>query len=93
MIASSKKSDGLLGPDAQPGGVDGLHQIQNIAPVEPAAEVPCGGRIGDSLGIQGVEINLVVAEPLEMLELGAAGQDVEGDVQDVVGLVVGAGGA
>ena len=38
---------------------------------------------------QGVEIDLVVAEPLEVLEASAAGEDVQRDVQDVVGLEIG----
>ena len=38
---------------------------------------------------EGVEIDLVVAEQLEVLDAPAAGEDVEGDVQDVVGLVIG----
>ena len=80
----------MLGPDALAGAVDGIHEIQHITPEEPATEVARGGGIGDSLGIQGVEISLVISEPLQMLELGAAGQDVQGDVQDMVGLVVGA---
>ena len=54
-----------------------------------AREVACGGGVGDSLCIQGVEISLVVAEPFQMLELGAAGHDVQGDVHHMVGLVVG----
>ena len=84
-----KELDRLLGPDALAGAVDGIHEIQDITPAEPATEVARGGGIGDALGIQGVEISLVVSEPLQMLELGAAGQDVQGDVQDMIGLVVG----
>src|SRR5262249_53748146 len=38
---------------------------------------------------EGVEINLVVAEPLEVFEPATAGADVEGEVQDMVGFVVG----
>jgi hypothetical protein len=85
-----KEVDRLLGPDALAGAVDGIHEIQDVTPAEPATEVARGGGVGDSLCIQGVEISLVVAEPFDMLKLGAAGQDVQGDVQDMVGLVVGA---
>ena len=38
---------------------------------------------------QGIEIDGVVAEPLDVFEPTAAGEDVEGDVQDAVGFVVG----
>ena len=85
-----KEVDRLLGPDALAGAVDGIHEIQDVTPAEPTTEVARGGGVGDSLCIQGVEISLVVAEPFDMLKLGAAGQDVQGDVQDMVGLVVGA---
>jgi len=57
--------------------------------VEAAAEVPRRGRVGDAHGAQGVEIDLVVAEPLEVLHAPAAGEEVEGDVEDVIRLVVG----
>src|SRR5262249_53906235 len=52
-------------------------------------EVPFGGRVGDAHGADGVEIDLVGAAELEMFEAAAAGEDVEGDVQDVVGLEIG----
>ena len=57
------------------------------AQAESAAEVSGGGRVGDPLGAQGIEVDLVVASQFEVLELLSAGQDVEGDVQHVVGLV------
>ena len=88
-VASREEVGGLLGVDAQPGGVDGLHQVQDVGLAEPAAEVAFGGRVGDAHGAEGVEIDLIVAEPLEVLEAAAAGEEVEGDVQDVVGLEIG----
>jgi len=80
---------GLLSPDPEPGLVDGVHQVQDVAQAEPAAEVPGRGGVGDPHGAQGVEVDLVVAPQLEVLDPGPTGQDVEGDVQHVVGLVVG----
>ena len=56
---------------------------------EAAAEVAGGGGVGDPLGAQGVEIDLVVAPQFEMFDAFAAGEDVEGDVQDMVGFVIG----
>ena len=38
-------------------------------------------------GLQGIEIDLVVASQFDVLDPLAAGQDVERDVQDVVGYV------
>src|SRR6185312_10241297 len=51
-------------------------------------EVPGGGGVGDALGPQGVEVDLVVAADLQVLEAAAARQEVVGDVQDVVALEV-----
>ena len=67
-IASSKNSGGCCGPDPQAGLIDGVHQVQDIGLTEAAAEVPGGGGIGDPLGAQGVEINLVVATQLEVFD-------------------------
>lgn len=39
-------------------------------------------------GAQGIEIDGIVAPQLEMFEASATGEDVEGDVQDMVGFVV-----
>jgi len=62
---------GLLFPDAKPGLVDRVHQLQDIARAEPPAEISGRGRIGDPLGAQGIEVDLVVASQFEMLELRA----------------------
>src|SRR4051794_14166863 len=59
------------------------------AVVGSGTEVAGGGGVGDTRRIQGVEISLVVAEPLDVLGPGTAGEEIEGDVQDVIGLVVG----
>ena len=65
-----------------------VHQGDDIGLGETAAEVPGGGRVGNSLGSQGVEVDLVIAPQFEVLDPLAAGEDIEGDVQDVVGFVV-----
>ena len=56
---------------------------------EPATEVPFRGRVGEALGAQGIEIDLIVASQLDVLDPLSAGHDVEGDVQDVVGFMIG----
>ena len=56
---------------------------------EAAAEVAGGGGVGDAVGAEGVEEGLVVAAQFDVLEAGAVAQGVVGDVEDVVGLVVG----
>ena len=79
---------GLLLPDPQSGLVEDVHQPLDIRRREAAAEVPGGGGVGDAFGPQGVEIDLVVAADLQMFQAAAAGQEVVGDVQDVVALVI-----
>src|SRR5512142_2202284 len=44
--------------------------------------------VGDAFGPQGVEEHLVVASDLDVLQAAATGQEVVGDVQDVVTLVI-----
>ena len=56
---------------------------------ETSAEVAGGGRIGDAFGPQGVEERLLLAELVQVLQALVAGQEVVGDVEHVVGLVVG----
>ena len=88
MNASSKKASGCCLPGPQPGLVEGVHQLLDVALGEAAAEVPGGGRVGDAFGPEGVEVDLVVAADFEVLQAAAAGQEVVGDVQDVVALVI-----
>ena len=78
----------LLRPDPQTDSIEDVHQGDDIGLGETAAEVPGGGRVGNSLGSQGVEVNLVITPQFEVLDSQAAGEDIEGDVQDVVGFVV-----
>src|SRR5208283_1795613 len=79
----------LLGPDSQPRLIDSVHQSHDVLLGEATAEIPGCGGVGDTHGAQSVEINLVVAPQFEMLDFLAAGQDVIGDIQDMVGLVIG----
>ena len=80
---------GLLLPGPEPGLVEDLHQPLDITFGEPAAEVPGGGRVGDAFGPEGIQVDLVVAADLDVLDASAPGQEVVGDVEDVVALVIG----
>src|SRR6202044_991078 len=64
-------------------------QGEDIGLVEAAAEVAGGGRVGDAIGPERIEVDLVVAAQLEMFHATAAGEEIQGDVQDMVGFVVG----
>src|SRR5208337_3202525 len=80
---------GLLGPHPQPRFIDGVHQGHDMGLGEASAEVPGGRGVGDTLGAQSVEIDLIVAPQFEMFDPFASSEDVEGDVQDMVGFVIG----
>ncbi|HMB04302.1 MAG TPA: hypothetical protein VKP69_11265 [Isosphaeraceae bacterium] len=79
----------LLLPDPQTSLIEGVHQLLDVLNGEAAAEVAGGGRIGDALGPEGVEVDLVVTPDLEVLQATDAGQEVVGDIQDVIALVIG----
>ena len=80
----------LLSPDPQPRFIDGVHQGEDIGlGREAAAEVPGGRRVGDSFGSQSIEVDLIVASQFEVFDSLAAGEDIECDVQHMVGFVVG----
>src|SRR5690606_1203176 len=55
---------------------------------EAAAEVAGGSGVGDAVGPEGVEVDLVVAAGLDVLQAATAGQEVVGDVQHMIALVV-----
>src|SRR5262249_19036987 len=80
---------GLLRPDPQSRAIEGVHEVQDVALGEAAAEVPRRGGVGGAEGAQGIEVDLVVAPQFEVFDARATGQEIEGDVQDVVGFVVG----
>jgi hypothetical protein len=69
--------------------VEGVLQGANGGDVEAAAEVAGGGGIGEAAGAQRVEEGLVVPAQLDVPQAGAFAQGVVGEVEDVIGLVVG----
>jgi hypothetical protein len=80
---------GLLGPHAQADVVDQVLQLADGGLVEAPADVAGRGGVGEALGTQGVEKDLVLATQFEVLQAGAVAQGVVSEGQDVVGLVVG----
>jgi len=76
-------------PHLHPHLIDRRQQRLDIAGAEPPAEVARRGRIRDHLRPQRVQVHLVLPPLLQILERLPAAQDVVGDVQDVVRLVVG----
>src|SRR5271157_2443185 len=89
MIAWVKNSGGCSDQTPQPRFINGIHQVQDLGLMETAAEVPGGSGVRDALGAYGIEIDLVVAPQFDVLDPFATRHDVERDIQDVVGFVVG----
>ena len=63
-------------------GVDGIF-------VEASAEIACGGGIGNALSAQGIEEVDVIAAQFDVLDTVAVAQGVIGDIQDMIGFVIG----
>ena len=74
----------LLRPHPEPRLVDHRHQCVDVLLPEAAAEVSRGRRIWDSLRSERVEIDFVISAVLDVFETGAAGENVIGDVEDVI---------
>ena len=89
MVAASKKARGCSAQTRSRVSLMTSSRVSMWSRREAAAEVAGGGGVGDAAGAQGVEEDLVVAAQFDVLEAGAVAQGVVGDVEDVVGLVVG----
>jgi hypothetical protein len=79
----------LLLPDEETFVVDDIHEGVDVGVFKATQEIAGGGGIGDALGPKEVEIGFVVAEEFEVVDGGAAGEEVVGEVEDVVGFKVG----
>ena len=88
-IASWKNDFGCCCQNLSPRGVEDLLQAEDVARVETTAEVARRGGVGDAPGSQGIQVGLVATQQLQVLQTRPPGQQVVGDVEHVVGLVVG----
>jgi len=79
---------GLLCPDSCSRQINSVHQIDYIGFGKAPTEVPFGGWVGEALGAQGIEIDLVIASQFDVLDPFSAGHNIEGDVKDVIGFVI-----
>ena len=79
----------LLGPEFEPSLIEDVLEGFDVVGGEAAAEVARGGGVGEAVGAQGVEEDEVVASLFDVVEAGAVAQGIVGEVEDVVGLVVG----
>jgi hypothetical protein len=81
-----EKRVGVLLPDGQAFAVKSVHKGLDVRGLEAAQEIASGGRIGDALRAQDVEVGFVVAEQFEVIDGFAADQEIVGEVEDMVGL-------
>jgi hypothetical protein len=84
-----EERSGLFSPDAEACLVDRVEQRFDIWDGEASTEVARCGGIGNAASIEGVEVIFVVAEAVDVLQTSAAAQGVEGDVENVIGFVIG----
>jgi hypothetical protein len=61
----------------------------DVRGVKAPAKISLCGGVRDALGAQGVEEDTVVAPHLDILDHPAAAQAIVGDIEHVVGFVVG----
>ncbi len=80
---------GLLSPDALARVVDRVGQRFDVPRPEAAAEVAGRGRVRDAPRPQGIEVVLVVAAQFDVLQTDAVAQGVVGEVEHVIGFVIG----
>ena len=79
----------LLLPDLESGLIEDVLEGLDVVGREASAEVAGGGGVGDAVGAEGVEEDEVVAPQFDVVEAGAVAEGVVGEVEDVVGLVIG----
>ncbi len=84
----TEETGGLLRPDSKSRLIDRVHKRNDIIFGKPATEVSFRGRIGNPLSAQSVEIDRIGASQLNVLHPLSAGNDVESNVQDVIGFMI-----
>ena len=88
-IASRKKSAGCWDQTRSRAVLMASIKVRTSGSLKPPAEVTLGGGVGDALGAEGIEIDGIVAPQLDMFEAAATGEDIESNVQNMVGFVIG----
>jgi hypothetical protein len=80
---------GLLSPESQPGIIVDILEAVDLFGTEASTIIAGGGGIGSALGAEGVEKRGVVAAQFHVLETSAVAQGVDGEVENVIGIVIG----
>ena len=76
-------------PCLQANFVESILQTVYILNLKSPTEVTSGGWVGDALGSDGVEKELIVTSCLDILQAGSAAQPVVGKIENVIGFVLG----
>ena len=84
-----KKRFGLLPPDYAADAVEDRLRAEDGDLVEAAAEVAGRGRVGDAAGAEDIQVGDVRAEQFQVFQTPAPGQQVVGNVEHMVAVVVG----
>ena len=84
-----EEAGGLLLPELDPRLIEDVLEGLDVLGREATAEVAGGGGVGDAVGAEGVEEDDIIASQFDVVEAGAVAEGVVGEVQDVVGLVIG----
>jgi hypothetical protein len=79
----------LLLPDLEADLIEDVLEGFDVLGGESSAEVTGGGRVGDAVGADRIEKDEVVASQFDVVEAGAIAEGVVGEVEDVIGLVIG----
>src|SRR5208282_5197615 len=83
-----EKGGGLQLPDADTDVVIDVLQAIDSVGVETTAKITCGGWIGNTASVQGIEEDSVIAAELDILQMSAVAQGVVSDIEDVIGFMV-----
>jgi hypothetical protein len=68
--------------------VEDIDQRIHIIGAKASAEIAGGGRIGNAASAESVEVDLILAAQLDVLQASAVTQGVVGEVEHVIGVVV-----
>jgi hypothetical protein len=80
---------GLPAPHLLPCLVEGFLELLNVGRGEAPQKVSGRGGIGNTLGRQAPRVALIVAQPVNILQASASGDDVVSDVEHMVGFEIG----
>ena len=79
---------GLLPPDFQAGFMERFLQREHIELRKPATEISRRRGVRNPLSPEGIQVSLVIPPQFQMLQTCSSGEQIEGDVEHVIGLAV-----